>query len=311
MSAIEIVKSSPSAWAESDVEGVFKRGEAAQDDKDIKGPVPLAVAVTGKHKEMGFDKEGETKLVVVGDADFASNQFFGQLFNRDLVLNMMAWLGGEEQQISIRPRAIQASRAQLGPEETRRIFYLSVLDAARAAAVPRPHRVVAPEHEVRPRNTLLLLLVLIALGGYLYFVERPSQEREAEAKKLVTPQEGRASPASRSPIPTATIALEKTAEGHWRLTQPVAADADDPVVNNMLTAVAEADVSRTLDDVGDKLASYGLSAARGDDHADAQGGHACRALKVRQDDADRLRRVSAEGRRSQGLHRHHGASRAP
>ncbi|MCC6765423.1 MAG: GldG family protein [Deltaproteobacteria bacterium] len=127
VSAIEIVKSSPSAWAESDVEGVFKRGEAAQDDKDIKGPVSLAVAVTGKHKEMGFDKEGETKLVVVGDADFASNQFFGQLFNRDLVLNMMAWLGGEEQQISIRPRAIQASRAQLGPAETRRIFYLSVL----------------------------------------------------------------------------------------------------------------------------------------------------------------------------------------
>jgi ABC-type uncharacterized transport system involved in gliding motility auxiliary subunit len=127
VSAIEIVKSSPSAWAESDVEGVFKRGEAAQDDKDVKGPVPLSVAVTGKHKEMGFDKEGETKLIVVGDADFASNQFFGQLFNRDLVLNMMAWLGGEEQQISIRPRAIQASRAQLGPEETRRIFYLSVL----------------------------------------------------------------------------------------------------------------------------------------------------------------------------------------
>jgi ABC-type uncharacterized transport system involved in gliding motility auxiliary subunit len=127
VSAIEIVKSSPSAWAESDVEGVFKRGEASQSDSDIKGPVPLAVAVTGKHKEMGFDKEGETRLVVVGDADFASNQFFGQLFNRDLVLNMMAWLGGEEQQISIRPRAIQASRTQLGPEETRRIFYLSVL----------------------------------------------------------------------------------------------------------------------------------------------------------------------------------------
>jgi ABC-type uncharacterized transport system involved in gliding motility auxiliary subunit len=127
VSAVELVKSSPTAWAESDVEGVFKRGEAAQGEDDIKGPVSIAVAVTGKHKEMGFDKEGETKLIVVGDADFASNQFFGQLFNRDLVLNMMAWLGGEEQQISIRPRAIEASRAQLGPEETRRIFYLSVL----------------------------------------------------------------------------------------------------------------------------------------------------------------------------------------
>jgi len=64
---------------------------------------------------------------VIGDADFASNQFFGQLFNRDLVLNMMGWLGGQDELISIRPRAISASRAQLTPDESRRIFYLSVL----------------------------------------------------------------------------------------------------------------------------------------------------------------------------------------
>jgi ABC-type uncharacterized transport system involved in gliding motility auxiliary subunit len=127
ISAVEIVKSSPSSWAETDVTGVFERGEAEQGDKDLKGPVALAVAVTGKHKEMGFGKEGETKLVVVGDADFANNQFIAQLFNRDLLLNMMNWLGGQEELISIRPRAIKASRAQLSPDESRRIFFLSVL----------------------------------------------------------------------------------------------------------------------------------------------------------------------------------------
>lgn len=127
VSAIELVKSSPSAWGETDLPGVFQRGEAALGEGDIKGPVSLAVAVTGKHKEMGFDKEGETKLVVIGDADFANNQFFTQLFNRDLVLNIMNWLGGQEELIAIRPRSIQASRAQLSSEETRRIFYLSVL----------------------------------------------------------------------------------------------------------------------------------------------------------------------------------------
>ncbi len=127
VTAIELVKSSPTAWAESDLDGIFNRGEATQDDNDIKGPVPLAVAVTGKHKEMGFGKEGETKLVVVGDSDWATNQFVGQLFNRDLLLNMMNWLGGQEELISIRPRNISASRAQLTPDESRRIFYLAVL----------------------------------------------------------------------------------------------------------------------------------------------------------------------------------------
>lgn len=127
VSATELVKSSPTAWAETDLDGVFARGEATQDDKDIKGPVSLAVAVTGKHKEMGFGKEGETKLIVVGDSDWATNQFVSQLFNRDLLLNMMNWLGGQEELISIRPRAISASRAQLTPDESRRIFYLAVL----------------------------------------------------------------------------------------------------------------------------------------------------------------------------------------
>ncbi|MCC6765422.1 MAG: DUF4340 domain-containing protein [Deltaproteobacteria bacterium] len=111
---------------------------------------------------------------------------------------------------------------------------------------------------MKPRNTLLLFLVLIALGAYLWFVERPSQEREAEAKKLVALKKDDVTGITLA-YSDRTIVLEKSAEGHWRLTQPVAADADDPVVNNMLVAIAEADVSRTLDDVGDKLASYGLA----------------------------------------------------
>lgn len=111
---------------------------------------------------------------------------------------------------------------------------------------------------MRPRNTLLLLLVLIALGGYLYWVELPGQEREAESKKLVALKKDAVTGMTLA-YPDRTIVLEKSPEGHWRLTSPVAADADDAVVNNMLTAIEVADVSRTLEDVGDKLASYGLA----------------------------------------------------
>jgi hypothetical protein len=110
---------------------------------------------------------------------------------------------------------------------------------------------------VKPRNTLLLLLVLLALGGYLYWVELPGQEREAEAKKLVALQKDQVTGITLT-YPDRTIALEKNAAGQWRLTKPVEADADAPVVTNMLTAIETAEVSRSLDDVGDKLASYGL-----------------------------------------------------
>ena len=111
---------------------------------------------------------------------------------------------------------------------------------------------------MKPRNTLVLLLVLLGLGAYLHFVERPSEQREEAAKKLVTLNKDDVTGVTLA-YPDRTIVLEKNAEGHWRITQPVAADADDPVVNNMLVAVAEADVSRTLEDVGEKLPSYGLA----------------------------------------------------
>jgi hypothetical protein len=117
--------------------------------------------------------------------------------------------------------------------------------------------VVAPEHEVKPRNTFLLLLVLLALGVYLYKVELPGQQREAESKHLVTLDKDAVTGITLT-YPDRTIALERDPARHWRLTTPVEADADDPVVTNMLTAIAEAEVSRSLDDVADKLASYGL-----------------------------------------------------
>ena len=110
---------------------------------------------------------------------------------------------------------------------------------------------------MRPRNTLLLLLVLLALGGYLYWVELPSEKREAEAKKLVSLKKDDVTGITLT-YPDHTIALEKK-DGSWQMTKPVDAKADDAVANNMLTAIAEADTSRSLDDVGDKLASYGLA----------------------------------------------------
>ena len=43
------------------------------------------------------------KVMVIGDVDFATNQLLDQGNNMDLVLNSLAWMVGEEDQISIRP----------------------------------------------------------------------------------------------------------------------------------------------------------------------------------------------------------------
>lgn len=128
MQVTELVKTSPASWAETDLEGLFQRREATIDPGDRKGPVPVAVAVSGKLKDLGIDQAGEARLVVFGSVDFADNRNLeGSFYNRDLFLNTAGWLVGQSDLVSIRPRTIKASRVRFSQEEGTVIFYLSVL----------------------------------------------------------------------------------------------------------------------------------------------------------------------------------------
>lgn len=51
------------------------------------------------------------KVVVVGDMDFASNQLVANGLNQDLLLNTVAWMAGEDEQIGIRPN--EAAKGKL------------------------------------------------------------------------------------------------------------------------------------------------------------------------------------------------------
>jgi ABC-type uncharacterized transport system involved in gliding motility auxiliary subunit len=128
-----LVRTSNSSWAEADVDAVFTQGVAQLGPEDKAGPVSVAVAVTAKPAEMGVAtgddaSKLEARLVVVGSTLFAVNQLFTQRpLNADLALNAISWLVGQEETVSIRERTVRASRAELTPAQSVRIFYLSVL----------------------------------------------------------------------------------------------------------------------------------------------------------------------------------------
>ena len=122
-----LVNTGPTSWAERDVDGVFKRGNASFGPGDKRGPISIAVAATVNLEKIGIDREGEAKIVVLGTAGFANNRFISILFNRDLFLNISNWLVGHEEFISIRPRSLRSSRIQLTKKERSAIFYLSFL----------------------------------------------------------------------------------------------------------------------------------------------------------------------------------------
>ncbi len=121
-----LASTSDSSWAETDLDGIFKRQEAKFDGSDVKGPVVVADAIDANLDVLKYGK-GEARLVVLGDTDIANNQFLGNFFNRDFVMNCVDWLAGESNQITIRPRSLRASRFNLTVQEFDVVFVLSVL----------------------------------------------------------------------------------------------------------------------------------------------------------------------------------------
>lgn len=121
-----LASTSASSWAESDLVTLFEQSQAAYDDRDAPGPIPVAVAVESPPRSSD-ERSPRTRLVVFGTSAVADNQHLGMLFNRDLVLNTFAWLGGQEELVAIRARSLRTSRIRFDAGEATTIFYLSVL----------------------------------------------------------------------------------------------------------------------------------------------------------------------------------------
>jgi ABC-type uncharacterized transport system involved in gliding motility auxiliary subunit len=115
----ELFSSNERSWGETNL----KSGEAKFDENvDMKGPISLAVAAT---KDLSENKK--TRLVVVGDSDFASNGFFGSQGNGNLFLNTVTWLAQDENFISIRPKNPEDRRLTMTEAQGRLVSYVAVL----------------------------------------------------------------------------------------------------------------------------------------------------------------------------------------
>ena len=101
---------------------------AAKDEEPaaLRGPIPLAVAVEGRLATAGADAP-RFRLVVVGDADFASNSFFPYLANADLLLGAIAWLLREERAPVVKPPVEVLPTVALTAAQMRSIFVTTVL----------------------------------------------------------------------------------------------------------------------------------------------------------------------------------------
>jgi len=130
-----LLQSSELSWAETDLKALPEGRPVSEGPEDKKGPVDLGAAVSLPAPDAPAPKPAlpgqppppppaETRLVILGDSDFAANDGIGFQANRDFLGNVISWLAQQENLISIRPTAQNDRRVTVNANDFRLIVVL-------------------------------------------------------------------------------------------------------------------------------------------------------------------------------------------
>ena len=96
----KLIEVSPNGWLES-TQVMANQKPTFDKSKDKPGPINIAVAL-----QRVYGKKGQ-RVVVVGNGNFLSNTFIINGGNLDLGINMINWLSGDDNLISIQPMPLK------------------------------------------------------------------------------------------------------------------------------------------------------------------------------------------------------------
>jgi ABC-type uncharacterized transport system involved in gliding motility auxiliary subunit len=134
--ATTLLATSDEGWGETDL------ADVARGEDDLPGPVPLGVVVaprdaTGGEEEAALDPAGGGepaaaadgfRIVVLGDAELATDQFLVQNFgNQVLLTSAVNWLVEREALVGIPPRARERVGLTLSAAQLRWVYLLALL----------------------------------------------------------------------------------------------------------------------------------------------------------------------------------------
>lgn len=127
LAILPVILTTPESWMEN--------GEKkSQGPEKTQSPLALGAmiiasgpTVNGVEPLRTEKREKLTRVIAIGDSDFASNLHFGNGGNGDLFLNSVNWLAEEEHLISIRPKPYSFRRLLVNNNQLRFIRYSSLI----------------------------------------------------------------------------------------------------------------------------------------------------------------------------------------
>jgi ABC-type uncharacterized transport system involved in gliding motility auxiliary subunit len=127
VTAQALARTSGESWAETSQEQI-RTGQVKPDAGEARGPLVVAAVATVDAKDAPADRKGaKARIVLVGDSDFAANEFVNLSGNRDFFLNTLSWLAEEENLIAVRPKESRSAPVFLTAAQNQVVFLVPVV----------------------------------------------------------------------------------------------------------------------------------------------------------------------------------------
>jgi hypothetical protein len=271
------------SWASQDLVGLQAEKPVFQPERDRRGPLP--VAAIAKLERAGGNPDDDGALVVIGDAEFATNLYVGRLGNLDLFANFSHLAARAEALIGVRKEAAQGgtfSRLQLSAAQARVLFSAAVIGLPaivlitgalvelrrRRRSADRSRGASKGAVEDRPLGSHLRLIlgeaglavVLAVLVGVVVFPRLAPPAAAPAGRPLVT--------LTAADVHEVEVTREQSGRKHLRLDRTdkgwdmVSAAGSEPIpperVADFLGAITSARVVLDLSDGAEKRADLGF-----------------------------------------------------
>lgn len=123
---VPLLRTPPEYWAETDLSRLAEGGAVKYEPGEKEGPLYVAVAGT-KSKEFPDGSKKISRFLVMGDADFITNERISIGGHINFLLNSLAWLTEHDELISIRPTVKEDKPIVLSDTQRRWLVWCSVM----------------------------------------------------------------------------------------------------------------------------------------------------------------------------------------
>ncbi|MBN2029027.1 GldG family protein [bacterium] len=118
LSVQALMRTSSNSWGETNLQD---KEATFNSSMDLRGPITLGAVV------LRDESEKKTRLVVIGDSEFANNLYYSAQGNGNLFMNIISWLAEEEDLIAIRAKEPEDRRLTLTSKQIQWLMYLTVI----------------------------------------------------------------------------------------------------------------------------------------------------------------------------------------